>query len=56
MEYKVMLILEVNAESPLEAAKVLADWTQNKGAHSMVYEVIDEEGETHMVDLQEEQK
>ncbi|MCJ7695352.1 MAG: hypothetical protein MUO40_07970 [Anaerolineaceae bacterium] len=52
--YKVVLEIEVNAESPLEAAKTLAGWCKTSG-DGFIYIVQDDETDQIVsVDLSEE--
>lgn len=52
--YKVVYEIEVEANSPLEAAKQVAEWLKENDTSSMFYVQAEDENEVVSIDLQEE--
>jgi hypothetical protein len=52
--FKISLEIELDANSPLEAAKLFESWVQERGTNWQYYVQNDETNEIFSVDLQEE--
>jgi len=52
--YKVVYEIEIEAESPLEAAKQVAEWLKENDTSSMFYVQGEDETKVFSIDLQEE--
>ena len=52
--YHVIWEIDVDATSPLDAAKQALACMQERGTHAVVFDVIDESGASKRVDLLEE--
>ncbi len=54
MNYKVVYEIEVDATSPLEAAKQVAEWLKENDTSSMFYVQAEDDNKVFSIDLEEE--
>lgn len=55
-EYRVEWCIEVDAENPREAAQRALEIQRDPDSMAVVFDVLDEEGDLHHVDLQEDEE
>jgi hypothetical protein len=54
MNYKVVYEIEIEADSPLEAAKQVAEWLKENDTSSMFYVQAEDDNKVFSIDLEEE--
>lgn len=52
--YKVVLEIEINANSPLQAAEIVEEWIQERGSHWQYYVQSYDDDQIYSIDLEED--
>lgn len=52
--YKVVLEIEINANSPLQAAEIVEEWIQELGSHWQYYVQSYDDDQIYSIDLEED--
>ena len=55
MEWRVIWQIDVDANDPVDAARVALETMRNPDSFALCFEVVDEDGELHDVDLLREE-